>query len=150
MKEKQVYEKEKMKGKFREKAWKLLKVTLCLLFMVTVFTVPDISAKAEGFTVEPYSGVYDGYSHTIFDVCNSSGNSVFGSNMYTVWYKKSTETNYSQFWLNLAKAKDVSDSATYSVIVTRSSITRVEDGFLQTAERLSAQRLRLRMTPVVF
>lgn len=42
MKEKQIYEKKKMEGKFREKTRKLLKVILCLLFMVTVFTVPDV------------------------------------------------------------------------------------------------------------
>lgn len=86
--------------------------------------MPGISAKAADFTVLPYSDVYDGKEHQIFDVLNSSGSSVFDSNIYTVWYKKSTETNDSQFWRSSAWAKDVSDSATYSVIVTyrRSSI----------------------------
>ena len=146
MKEKQIYEKKKTEGKFREKAWKLLKVTLCLLFMVTVFTVPGISAKAAGFTVVPYSGVYDGYSHTIFDVYNSSGNSVFGTNMYTVWYKKSTETNYSQFWLNSALAKDVSDSATYSVIVTDSTIDTAEKAVLAENQLYKEDNVKVTIT----
>lgn len=127
MKEKQIYEKKKTEGKFREKAWKLLKVTLCLLFMVTVFTVPGISAKAVSLTVEPHSDVYDGKDHPIFDVLDSSGRSVIGTNIYKVWYKKIGETNYREFWRNTAVAKNVSDSATYSVIVTPYSISKAED-----------------------
>lgn len=127
MKEKQVYEKEKTEGKFREKAWKLLKVTLCLLFMVTVFTVPGISAKAaDPFSVTPYKKEYDGGAHWAFDVWNASGGPINRDN-YNVWYKKSNETDYKMLYTNTyPTVRNVSDSATYNIIITNTNITTAE------------------------
>lgn len=146
MKEKQIYEKKKTEGKFREKTRKLLKATLCLLFMVTVFTVPGISAKAADFTVLSHSDVYDGEEHQIFDVLDSSGRSVIGTNIYKVWYKKIGETNYREFWPNLAKAKDVSDSAMYSVIVTYSTIDTAEKAALAENQLYTKDNVKVTIT----